>query len=323
MKQCEAGFWRHEPVADQSALGLAQATLRFHEAVGGDWVKLTPAGTFQATALGLIDEWAGDALGRRRIVHRPLNTAADWSALTTRAGVVGLGEQEWANARAVAWLKQRLPQHLPLMATVFSTLTQAVQLAGVEGVAACALADPGALEACLLALGRRNLALVQALGEAGVDGVYYVSQHHSRQFWPQDMSHWQGWHLDALAMAACPDRGWNVLHFHGHCDGVRLPEVPNAWTVHGEGGAVHASESAACPGPGAGWLTLDADVLASATDIPSRHALLQQAMASRAGRRWRVTANCVLPQGFDLTQARRWVQTVHAWPCAPGPEASA
>lgn len=316
MNGCEMGFWRHEPVADQEALGLAQATLRFYEAVGGGWVKLTPAGTFQATSLGLVDEWAGDSLGRRRIVHRPVSSAADWAALASRAAQTGLGAQECVSANAASWLKARLPVQVPLLATVFSTLTQAVQLAGAEQVAACAEAEPDVLAACLQALGQRNLALVQALGEAGVDGVYYVSQHHEAHLWQQDMSRWLGWHFDAPAMAACPSRGWNVLHFHGRCDQGQLPAFPlvpavaTGWSVHGEGG-VGADGSL-----GVGWLTFGPEVLACATDEASRMAVLHQAMAGRWGGRWRLGADCVLPLGFDLGQARRWVEAVHALPSA-------
>ncbi|MDZ4128509.1 MAG: hypothetical protein U1E02_30700, partial [Hydrogenophaga sp.] len=250
--------------------------------------------------------------GRRRIVHRPVNGTADWAALAGRAAQTGLGAQEWVSADAASWLKARLP--VPLLATVFSTLTQAVQLAGAEQVAACAQSNPDVLAACLQALGQRNLALVQALGEAGVDGVYYVSQHHEAHLWQQDMSRWLGWCFDAPAMGACPDRGWNVVHFHGRCDPGSLPVVSGVstgWSVHGEGG-VGADGSL-----GVGWLTLAPEVLASAADEASRLAVLHQAMAGRRGGRWRLGADCVLPLGFDLGQARRWVEAVRTLPPAP------
>src|SRR2546423_5484708 len=36
--------WRHFPTVDHSAAGLAQATLRFHERYGSDFLKITPRG---------------------------------------------------------------------------------------------------------------------------------------------------------------------------------------------------------------------------------------------------------------------------------------
>ena len=36
--------WRHFPSVDHSPAGLAQATLRFHEHYGSDFLKITPRG---------------------------------------------------------------------------------------------------------------------------------------------------------------------------------------------------------------------------------------------------------------------------------------
>src|SRR3989442_5102254 len=45
-------FWRHFPKVDRSPAGLAQATLRFHERDGSDFLKITPAGGYAVQARG-------------------------------------------------------------------------------------------------------------------------------------------------------------------------------------------------------------------------------------------------------------------------------
>ena len=44
--------WRHFPSVDRSPAGLAQATLRFHERYGSDFLKITPRGGYAVEAWG-------------------------------------------------------------------------------------------------------------------------------------------------------------------------------------------------------------------------------------------------------------------------------
>ena len=47
--------WRHFPAVDRSPAGLAQATLRFHERYGSDFLKLTPGGGYAVEAWGCVE----------------------------------------------------------------------------------------------------------------------------------------------------------------------------------------------------------------------------------------------------------------------------
>src|SRR5438445_4001730 len=51
--------WRHFPSVDHSPAGLAQATLRFHERYGSDFLKITPRGGYAVEAWGCVE---GDEL---------------------------------------------------------------------------------------------------------------------------------------------------------------------------------------------------------------------------------------------------------------------
>src|SRR5437870_4072113 len=48
-------FWRHFPGIDSNPAGLAQATLRFHERYGSDFLKITPGGGYAVEAWGCVE----------------------------------------------------------------------------------------------------------------------------------------------------------------------------------------------------------------------------------------------------------------------------
>src|SRR5438105_10977559 len=73
--------WRHFPSVDRSPAGLAQATLRFHERYGSDFLKITPRGGYAVEAWGCVE---GDAV--REDGHRPCASCAvrahdDWKKI--------------------------------------------------------------------------------------------------------------------------------------------------------------------------------------------------------------------------------------------------
>src|SRR6267142_2842603 len=47
--------WRHFPAVDHSPAGLAQATLRFHDHYGSDFLKITPHGGYAVEAWGCVE----------------------------------------------------------------------------------------------------------------------------------------------------------------------------------------------------------------------------------------------------------------------------
>ena len=47
--------WRHFPTVDRSPAGLSQATLRFHEHYGSDFLKITPHGGYAVEAWGCVE----------------------------------------------------------------------------------------------------------------------------------------------------------------------------------------------------------------------------------------------------------------------------
>ncbi|MES2353268.1 MAG: uroporphyrinogen decarboxylase family protein [Pseudomonadota bacterium] len=305
------GFWQHHPVADQKAQSLADAALTFYDEVGGDLLKITPAGTYQATSLGLRDAWHGDSLGRRTIVSRPINTPDDWLLLDEYAE----GPIEKAVIEATALVRERLSPGVALFATVISPVTQALQLAGPELLASHASSAPQALQHGLEILVRRTYALLERYRAAGADGIYLALQHCVPTLQTPENYAAHGRWADEAVMAACIRFRGRILHLHGNPLHLTLPRPPTDWAVHFELGAANpepAAFSERCARPLiAGLTTAELASERTAEAIRNRARAIFDNFGQPSGL---VTAGCVLPLDFPLKRARAWVEAIQEWP---------
>lgn len=302
-------FWRHQPVLDQKAQSLAEATLKFHDAVGGDLVKLTPAGTYQSCALGLKDQWDGDFLGRRTITFRPINKVDDWLDLE----VSELGQPEINCLQASEWLKSRLSYTTPLLATVFSPLSQAIQLAGIEPLTIQAQRAPDMVRQGIDLIAQRTIRLIDAYRKVGVSGIYYVSQHHMIDTLPSLDLHSWGQGADNLIFKASEGFKQNIMHFHGSPLIAQLPLPPAGWQIHFEltpgNNKLMASISKRDEPQ---IICIPFDTLRRGIDIEFRQNTISQLGAQQFRRKALIGAPCVLPLDIPLDLAAAWVKTAKA-----------
>src|SRR3989475_4538525 len=70
--------WRHFPTVDHSSAGLAQATLRFHERYGSDFLKITPTGGDAGGGGGCVEGGDGRPHGPRARVSCAVEDGDDW-----------------------------------------------------------------------------------------------------------------------------------------------------------------------------------------------------------------------------------------------------
>jgi uroporphyrinogen decarboxylase len=85
-------LWRHFPYEDQTAEGLAQATIEFQCQYDFDLVKVTPASGYPAEAWGAKLKPADNEEGTRLYLSRPVKTPEDWhklEPLDVTQGVLG------------------------------------------------------------------------------------------------------------------------------------------------------------------------------------------------------------------------------------------
>ena len=73
--------WRHFPAVDRSPAGLAQATLRFHDHYGSDFLKITPHGGYAVEAWGCVEAEEVLPDGHRACASCAVKTADDWKKI--------------------------------------------------------------------------------------------------------------------------------------------------------------------------------------------------------------------------------------------------
>ncbi len=167
-------LWRHFPTVDRSAAGLAQATLRFHERYGSDFLKITPRGGAAVEAWGCVesDELMPD--GHRPCARCAVRDAGDWKTIRALDPAAAPGYAEQIETIIRLGFDRRIGD-APVIPTLFSPLSLARKLSG--GRLDTDLRErpddvTGALEAITETLVRfADLALTE-----GVSGIFYSIQ---------------------------------------------------------------------------------------------------------------------------------------------------
>jgi uroporphyrinogen decarboxylase len=87
-------FWRRFPAADGSPVGLAQATLRFHDRYGSDFLALAPPAGYAARAWGCVEADAAGPDGSRPCARCAIRHPDDWRAIRALdpASAAGYGD---------------------------------------------------------------------------------------------------------------------------------------------------------------------------------------------------------------------------------------
>jgi|688.fasta_scaffold398842_2 uroporphyrinogen decarboxylase len=233
---CPTALWQHHPVADQEADSLCDATLRFQQRFDGDFVKITPASTFQLRDHGLTDAWRGDELGRRWIGPGLIRGADDWRRLGELDPAAGFLGRHLACA---AMVRRALDPEIPVVQTVFLPLFQAAALGGERFLRDCA-EHPDEVAAGLEVLSRNTVKLIEALVDAGVDGIFLVAQHARAGIFAEQRYEALAGDSDRACVAAAAALPLNFFHLHG--ESVHLGAVPD------DGGVVlHYEEGGANP----------------------------------------------------------------------------
>ncbi len=206
-------LWRHFPVDDQSPSLLTAAILDFQRRYEFDFVKVTPASSFCVKDWGVEDVWEGDGEGTRRYTKRIVREPADWERLPvlepTRAPMLA------AQLSCLRLLRSALGPDVPILATVFSPLVQAKNLAGGERLVVHLRRFPEALQNGLVTIAETTRRFVLAAQEAGVDGIFYAVQHAQASLLTLDEYRAFGLPFDGQVLEVARSLWCNLLHLHG------------------------------------------------------------------------------------------------------------
>lgn len=294
-RQEAVSVWRHHPTDDQSTERLVEATLAYQQRFDADWVKVTPAGTWQSIDFGLIDAWRGDPIGRRDVIQRVIRHPEDWTQLKP------VGQQRFS-ARiiaAVEQLRRRLPAEVPLLATVFSPSSQAMLLAGHELLIRHLQEYPALAHQGLALLAHDTMRLIDELRAAGANGIHYAVQTASAISCPDTLFAGVPLAFDTQALASANGAEFNVVHLHGEMLRSGLFEAYAPYPLHFDAGA--AGNPALQDTP-ASCVMLGAPVPIATMPHTTAERLRSAVLAQRTAmqqRRFMLAPGCSLPLGVD------------------------
>jgi uroporphyrinogen decarboxylase len=205
-------LWRHFPVDDQSPEALADSVLNFQREIDSDFIKVTPASSAFVRDWGVTDAWQGSTEGTRVYTSRRVHSPSDWRSLEPldpRAGSLG---DYLACLEAVI---RAVGEGCPVLATVFSPLAQAKNLAGGQTLLEHLHLDPDAVQAGLDEIARTTVRTLEAARELGIDGIFYAVQHASPRVIARERYARFGLPYDRMILEAAGGLPFNVLHLHG------------------------------------------------------------------------------------------------------------
>src|SRR5947209_3660659 len=121
--------WRHFPNVDHSPAGLAQATLRFHERYGSDFLKITPRGGYAVEAWGCVESDTVREDGHRPCASCAVRSGDDWKTIRVLDPAAAPGYAEQVETIVRLGFDRRIGD-APVVPTLFSPLSLARKLSG-------------------------------------------------------------------------------------------------------------------------------------------------------------------------------------------------
>lgn len=215
-------LWRHWPGDDQDAAALAAAHLRWQQDYDWDLLKVGPASNYSVTDWGVEDRWEGHIEGTRETTFWPVRYPDDWSALQPldpRRGMLA------TQIEALSLVRKTVGDEVPVLATIFSPLSQAKHLAGQDAMLAQMRSDEDAFRQGLDTITESTLRFIEAAKAAGISGVFYAVQHARYQLLSREEFVKFGRAYDMRVLEATADLWLNMLHIHSH--GIMFDLVAN------------------------------------------------------------------------------------------------
>jgi uroporphyrinogen decarboxylase len=286
--------WRHFPTVDRSPAGLAQATLRFHDHYGSDFLKITPRGGYCVDAWGCVESEQVMPTGHRPCASCAVKSAEDWRRI-----------RPLDPGRAEGWVEQletivrlgfdRRIGDAPVLATVFSPLSIARKLSG-DRLATDLREHPDAVSAAVDAIGETVLRFNELALAEGIGGIFYSIQVASASVLDEDAYARFGEAWDRRILEAARATSFlTVVHCHGdRLMFERLAALPgHAWNWDDRAaGPALAAGGAAVTGAVCGgldqWRTLREGTPEAAV------AEVEEALTQTRGRGLIVAPGCVL-----------------------------
>jgi uroporphyrinogen decarboxylase len=209
-------IWRHWPGDDQDAQALAEAHLKWQKDYDWDLIKVSPASSYCLVDWGVLAQWEGSFEGTRTYKERVVHAPEDWAKLAVLDPGSGmLATQIEALNLVNDGLASDFDDPPPFIATIFSPLAQAKNIAGEHRVLSHMRSDPDLLREGLEVIAESTIDYIQAARESGISGVFYAIQH--ARYAKMSVVEYQsfGRPYDEEILASASDLALNMVHVHG------------------------------------------------------------------------------------------------------------
>jgi uroporphyrinogen decarboxylase len=290
-------FWKHHPISDQTGEILAAETIEFYNKFKPNFLKITPAGTWIATCYGLKDYYNGDSLGRRFVESPLINELSDWNKIQLFSSTpLSLKEQLKA-----AELVCKEIHDVPVYATIFSPVTQAIQLCGLENFLKFLKEDPTLVKEGLKKLSTNTQQIIQRYIELGIEGIYYATQSCQKSQLSPEIYAEFGKSIDERCLEFASDLVQSVLfHLHGESIYLDIKEYIPFLCIHYE-----ESETNTLVTSYPTIIGIPANKIEVTQDIIE----IQQLINGYKNECDLILCGCVLPVAFEDKLISTWINT--------------
>lgn len=308
----EISFWKHHPQIDQNGSALAQATIHYQQRFNFDFVKLTPAGTWLAVCYGALDECKGDHLGRRAIVKPVVTNWKTWQQLPLfgKACQPEMLTQQLIASRLVC----QAINDVDICATVFSPLSQAIQLAGLDTFLEHIDRYPEAVDKGLQRITQNTAYVLDQLAHTGVKRLFYVMQHAQQNILPSSQYERIAAHHDETCLRHSASIFFDTLvHLHGENIYWGLTSPIDRVRLHY---GIHSTNPTPAELNRRAQLPVVAGLpIHQLTGVQSAHQVHQLLDQYELATQCKplLTGNCVLPLNFSDEQTDFWIQSLAQW----------
>src|SRR5262245_12869417 len=165
-------FWRYFPAVDRGPAGLAQATLRFHDRYGSDFLAVVPPAGYAVQAWGCVEAETTRADGSRSCSRCAVGRPEDWRAVRTIDPASASGYVEVVETLVRVGFDRRIGD-APVIVALPAPSTLAARLGG--GRLAAHLREwPGLVGDALRALAETQIRFAELCLTEGLAGVLYA-----------------------------------------------------------------------------------------------------------------------------------------------------
>ncbi len=206
-------LWRHWPGDDQDAERSAASHLKWQQDYDWDLIKVSPASSYAVTGWGVKDKWVGSLEGTREYTKYAINHFSDWEKLRPLDPGQGMLKTQ---IEVLNRIGQEVGEKVPFMATIFSPLAQAKNLAGDEQMLSHMRSHPESFQLGLETITRTTLDYIEAAKESGMSGIFYALQHARYPLMSSEEYLVFGRPYDERVLEAVTDLWLNMVHIHGN-----------------------------------------------------------------------------------------------------------